>query len=314
MKKVVLAFPVKDGQTGVAIQNAFQQLGWQVRVVDAKVEPDKTFDAVKEMQPDLVFCSRTIELASQIRAIKKRLPPVVSCVWNPDVRADIDEWGAWMPLFREVTHYFTVSESRVRRFRHYVNKNSHYLPQGVQPEIYHRPGDITGEERKRFESDVTFIGSQGGIHAWRREYLEVLEKISEIKVTYWGCANRPRIFGEDHNKAVACSKICLGMSGWQDASKYTSVRDYKIIGAGGFLLTRKSADMDKVFCVNGPRQVCDMYETPDEMAEKVLKWLHLEKQVERQRIASEGHVWVHRGHTYKHRIETALRIIGVDSE
>lgn len=314
MKKVVLAFPVADGQTGVAIKDAFEQLGWQVRVVDAKLEPDKTFDAVQEMQPDLVFCSRTIELASQIRAIKKRLPPVVSCVWNPDVRDDIDEWGAWMPLFREVTYYFTVSESRANRFHHNVNKNSFYLPQGIQPEVYRKAEDITDADREKFGCDVMFAGSQEGIHSWRREYLEALENISGIKVLYWGCANRPRIVNDDHNKAVACSKICLGMSGWQDATKYTSVRDYKILGAGGFLLTRKNAELDRVFCTHGIRQVCDMYETPDELAEKVMEWLNPDKDEERNRVAQMGHRWVHRQATYKHRIEKALRIMGVNSE
>ena len=45
---VCLAFPQQDGQTGVAIKDAFLQLGWKVLTLDSKLEGRLLYDFIKK--------------------------------------------------------------------------------------------------------------------------------------------------------------------------------------------------------------------------------------------------------------------------
>ena len=71
--KVLLLFPMADGQTGPAIKFAFEQLGHEVRTVDAKKRVRASYPEALEFRPDLVFCSRTDTLAEEVRQINRAM-------------------------------------------------------------------------------------------------------------------------------------------------------------------------------------------------------------------------------------------------
>ena len=75
--KVLLAFPVKDKQTGLYIQNSFNRLGHEVLVCDAKTEPGNLFKKCKSFDPELIFCSRTPALLGGLKQCKN---------WNPKIK------------------------------------------------------------------------------------------------------------------------------------------------------------------------------------------------------------------------------------
>jgi len=311
--KVVLSFPQTDGQTGVAIQDAFVELGHDVMVVDANVAPHTLADVCRAIQPRLVFCSRTIPLTAQIRCIKNTMPDVVTCVWCPDVRENLSEWNAWLPLFSEVNYLFTVAESAAERFREHVNPNSFWLPQGVQTSLYHPPNAISSDDVDKYACDISFAGGvEGGekIHGWRTKFHDALNRIKGVKVKYFGCYGQPKITGEEHNKLAVLSKINLGMSmalPW--ASKYQSVRDYKVLAAGGFLLTKYSARMEEWFPCFGPNAQVDclglaIYRDENDMIDAVKFWLDSDE--DRKWMAANGKAWVDNGHTYTDRIRSSL--------
>ena len=303
--KVLLLFPMADGQTGPAIKYAFEKLGHEVMAVDAKFYPWISHRTACDYKPDLVFCSRTYALENEVREIKKDLKDAKICMWNVDTRNSIQEWEHLFPLIKLCDYYFVIASNQLFDWRK-INRNTFWLPQGVQDEVYHKPDGINKSDILRYECDVSFAGSCTGYHTWRIQYLDAIDRMG-INFKLWGCAGSPQVYNEEHNKMVACSKINLGLSGWHENGKYVSVRDYKILGAGGFLLEYTQEELFEVI----PDNVIDSYlsikGSVGDLINSIETWLVCEK--ERKMVAELGHQWVHSHATYTHRVQRALEIM-----
>jgi len=302
---VLLLFPMYDKQTGPAIKRAFENLGHEVYAIDAKQEPSNSYAMSLQVSPDLVFCSRTKELAGQVVQIKQRFPNAKTCVWNVDTKYDINEWSHLFPLIRACDYYFVVADKLIPQWRT-INPNTHWLPQGLQDEVYDRSGTLTEDDVNKYACDVSFAGSCTGHHKMRTPYLEAIEGMG-IDFRRWGCLGMPRVYNEEHNKMVALSKINLACSGWPENGRYSSVRNYKILGAGGFLLELYREGTYDIF----PPDTLDCYSTTQELAKKVRYWLDYKK--EREEMAERGYRWAHTNATYTHRIRMALDYMGMKS-
>ena len=133
--KVLLLFPVADRQTGPAIKYAFEKLGHEVQVVDAKRVPENSYGTSLRFKPDLVFCSRTVELTNQVVQIKRKFPATLICMWNVDTRQTIDEWSHLYPLIKLCNFHFVVDCEFIPQWKE-LNRNTFWLPQGLQNEVY----------------------------------------------------------------------------------------------------------------------------------------------------------------------------------
>ena len=301
--KILLLFPMQDLQTGSAIKYAFEQLGHTVRAVDAKKQPHDSYGVACEFEPDLVFCSRTQALTWKVTEIKAKFKNVIACVWNVDTRANIGEWKHLFPLIEACDYYFVVASRLIPEWKE-INPKTFWLPQGLQNEIYGKPKEITKEDTKTFECEVSFAGRCDGTHRWRIPYLDAIEKMG-VKFRVWGCEGHSRVYDEEHNKMVSLSKINLCCSGWPENEKYTSVRNYKIMGAGGFVLELNRRGIGEIF----PVDIFGCYETPSDLVNRIRYWLTHEE--ERRDFAERGYRWVHANATYTHRIKTALEHMGL---
>ena len=306
--RVLLLFPMADGQTGPAIKYAFEQLGHEVTAVDAKRTPANSYGTSLHFKPDLVFCSRTPALASQVVQIKKAFRSVPVCMWNVDTRDTLDEWEHLFPLIRAVDYHFVVETNLLSEWRRELNAKTFWLPQGLQNEVYDKPCNISEKDRQEYECDICFCGGippPGRYHRDRRPIIEAIRKAG-FKLNIWGSEGKTQVYNEEHNKQSALAKISLGISGWPDVGKYVSVRDYKIMGAGGFLLERNGDGLGELFPLNGSGQTLDCYTNPQELIEKIQYWLNAEHEWERWQIAERAYRWVHENATYTHRIRKAL--------
>ncbi len=145
--RVLLLFPQKDKQTGIALKYAFKQLGHTVQTVDAKLYPGKSYPTALIFKPDLVFCSRTEALTIPIANIKSdsTLNPKIA-LWNVDTRANISSWQHLFPLIRLCDYHFVVDSKLIPEWKA-INPNTFWLPQGLQDELYKKPLSITDEDR-----------------------------------------------------------------------------------------------------------------------------------------------------------------------
>ena len=300
--KVLLLFPMADGQTGPAIKYAFESLGHKVLAVDAKISKvSESYRYCCEFKPDLVFCSRTYQLTEDVATIKKWFKDAIICMWNVDTRNSIHEWAHLFPLIRLCDYYFVVASNLIPEWQK-INANTFWLPQGVQNEVYDKPKEITDGDRKKYECDISFAGSCTDYHKWRIPYLAAIERMG-LDFKIWGCRKNPKVYNEEHNKMASLSKINFTYSGWHENGKYVSVRNFKIMGAGGFLLEYKQ---DKVFEVMPP-DVSDCYTSVEDLVEKIRYWLIHER--ERKEVAEKGYKWVHKNATYTHCMQKALKIM-----
>lgn len=297
--KILLLFPMADGQTGPAIKYAFEKLGHIVNAVDAKLDWQHSFASSVNFKPDLVFCSRTHQLTVEVTKIKKRYKDTIFCMWNVDTRNSINEWIHLFPLIKAIDYYFVVEYNQLDDWRK-LNRNTFWLAQGLQNEIYNKPHMISEKDRQKYACDVCFCGGVSiPLHGDRIPFLEAVER-EGFKLNRWGNGGMPKIYNEDHNKQAALAKLNLCISRCPRSDRYTSVRNYKILGAGGFVLERYRKGIFKIF----PTDVLDCYETPEQLVEKIRYWLSHEK--ERKEIAERGYKWVHANATYTHRIRMAL--------
>ncbi len=301
--RVLLLFPMADGQTGPAIKYAFEQLGHQVMAVDAKTEVVDSFPAPEFFSddPDLVFCSRSPQLIEHVKNIRLRFTDAKICMWNVDTRTDINQWEHLFPLIKLVDYYFVVASRLIPEWRE-LNPNTFHLPQGLQDEIYNKPKEITEDDKRKYYCDISFAGRERGT---RRLFFNAVDKMN-INFRKWGCAGMPKVYNEEHNKMVSLSKINLCCSGWPENESYTSVRNYKIMGAGGFALELYRKGLVDIF----PLGTYSTYYDPDDLVEVIRYWLDHEE--ERKKIVEDGYKWVHANATYTHRINTALDYMGIN--
>ena len=303
---VLLLCPMFDGQTGPAIKYAFEQLGCTVRAVDANRQPEESYTVACEFDPDLVFCSRTPSLTGQVAAIKKKFPSIVTCLWNVDAKQKVGHWKHIFPLIKICDYYFVVEHGQIPGWKE-INPNTFWLPQGVQNEIYNKPKEITDIDRQKYICDVCFTGTS------RPHRIPYLSAVAQMNVNYkkWGKPKNSLVYNEEHNKMVSLSKINLACTGPEvpELKGIISVRDFKILGAGGFLLEFYRDGLEKIFPEN--MKVVDYYRSPKELTEKIKYWLDKNHEWERWQIAERGYSWVHENATYTHRMRTALEYMGM---
>jgi spore maturation protein CgeB len=154
--------------------------------------------------------------------------------------------------------------------------------------------DLTEIERKRFATDVVFIGHYEP--DGREKYIQQLVN-SGIKVKIWGGSQWNRNVlggayevlapiitaeGEEYAKALSGSKICLCFLSKLNRDTYTR-RCFEIPACERLLLAERTRDLEMMF--KEDEEAC-FFSTPDEAVSKV-NWL-LENPEIRERIAQAG--------------------------
>jgi len=293
--RILICFP-RDGETDQALVDASKECGHETGFVDANIP----FDLYKHINSrngeyDLVLMSRTMDLYPSFVRAKNRYPDIKFAMWNVDVRGSLDDWGLLVEFVREVDLYFTVGMGRVKDWQ-MVNPQTYFLSQGIQKERYHKI-EPTIEDRNKFTCDVSFIGNCiPRIHRERRYLLETLRN------SHVDFKHLEGIYGRDHNAAVACSKINIGITHSPDCAYYVSVRDWKIIAGGGILLERNHPGLEEMF---GGKVA--LYESPGDCISKIQDifsdygtW---------KKNALKLHEWAMATQTYADRVNEIVNIV-----
>lgn len=294
--RILLGHPMADEQTGHYIKRGFEELGHEiVGVHDSFLEPPYKFlEMAKKLKPDLIFTAKINYYNFVVEELSKI---ALFSFWSYDVRETIDLWlQDTGPLYQYAHFFFTIGKSDVQKYYDAGLPKAYWLPEGIDPTIHKPVNSLTFKDHLAYDCDVSLAGGireEGG----RRQLHEALQK---LPLQYLHTTD---VFNEEHNKLVKCSKINLGSSGWPMIECSMSARDYRIMGAEGFLLTNNVKGIEQWFEIN---KMCCIYNTPEEAIEKIK--YYLEHEEERKRVAEYGCKVVHEKHKFSDRLAQVIEI------
>lgn len=298
--KVLLAMPMHVMLTADSIAYALQQAGCTVTVADTEREHTLRLlvkSAARHPYDFVLGCKRAC-LLEPFRKIREQTPHLPLLCWNMDSRPTIRVFGRELvALFSMVDIMFTTANGQIDEYRAVCSGRVVYLPQGCDPRYDNRIPPSPHEAEPSF--DVFFAGDYQRTRDGRAQFFR------DLRMAYGKQANvvgrGPVLIGRAHSLAVQRAKICLGWVA-DPQKQMRSQRDCKILGAGGFLLTRRGIGIEDYFRVG---EELDVFDTADECFEKIDYYLaHPD---ERQRIADAGYRAAHGRDTYLHHVRTMLR-------
>ncbi|MEA1980642.1 MAG: glycosyltransferase [candidate division Zixibacteria bacterium] len=291
---IILGFPQADLQTGRYLLEAFEELGHKIVAIHDPLtsKASQLLDLVDMHKPDFIFLSRDITYNETIEQLSKK---TITVMWNVDVRDDINLFlNEHKPLYKYCHLKFTIGKGNLFKYKQAGIENIYWLSEGISP-VWHRTEEMDFKDIL-MATDVVFAGSNTGIHRGRRELLNILEKNEKFEFMHY-----TRMFNRAHNKMCQSAKINIGNSGWSNVELSMSARDYRIMGAGGFLLTNHIKGIENWFEVG---KMCDTYKSPEECLEKIE--YYLEHEDERKAMAKYGQEVVHAKHKFSDRLKEVV--------
>jgi spore maturation protein CgeB len=218
---------------------------------------------------------------------------------------------------------FTSCEDSAAIYRKHGCNNVHLLWPGFDPSI-HRPAVFTNvEERKEFESDVSFVATNTYHPRFypqttmcRLDAIYALQNAQVGNIALWGYDEHGfgwlnRVYGdpklrplykryikfEENNKVYSVSNINLNSHPiW--GNKYLNERNFQIMGSGGFMLVDAVTGIDSIFKIGIH---CDIYYNLDDLTKKVKHYLANPDL--RETIAARGMREVLQNHTWDSRAQ-----------
>lgn len=277
----ILVLGPDDQHTFSYIHWSLQDMGHTGQIIDPRVigDTELLLDGY-----DLIICSRTPTLHKVI--VDSKVPVVV---WNVDCRGSIEayakEFGEDLrKLFTRADVLYTVARGEIPMF-HNAGCNAKWLVQGIYPSTDNKFGE------RSYQYDVSFLGGIDYIHGGRVELLRAIDKRFKL--------NTEQAFAKEASRVYYNTKINLGNAHSPELGE-NSVRDQKICGSGGFLLTSYYDGIEEVW----PEGCIEIYKSHEECLKKIE--YYLEHEEEREKIADAGYEEVHANQKYSDRLKVIL--------
>ncbi len=319
---------------GHSLAPALQRTGHTVQVFDyrgAEDVPNELLRTVDSFRPDLhiVYGGETYtpDLIRQVGA-----KGAYNVLWYPAVTPN--PLPEAVELGRAHQMFFTMAEGLVEMFRRAGIPDAEWLPEAFEPSIYEY-GETTDVDRQIFTCDVALVGKLEADNPAYMERWKLVKRIVDegINIKWWGPRIRRKIgtfvlglllskvsrayggrfvWNETYAKAVHLSKIFIARDAYPHIRLSMSARAFTTLGLGGLYLTYPTKGIEEMF---EPGKELVLFNTPDEMVEKIRYYLAHEE--ERKAIAAAGRRKALAHHTYQHRFERIfdrLRARGVKIE
>ena len=271
--KVLFVGVFAPNSTNVSQARAFKTIGSEVYEYDyrarlskigiVKMRDNELIDICNTWQPDLTIFSKCNNMSSRVVDAANKHSTTV--LWYMDALNNFDE--ELQEKIRRVDHFICGIDGVVEHGLK-INEKTHFLPQCPDEEMNFMLEDI------QHQHDVTFIGNispHTGTHSDRIKYKDKV-----------GFTHLEGVYGLEHNTAVNQSKINLNFA--HTSTSGASVRVFKILASGGFLLTTPWEGMDDLFTTG---KDLDIFTSPKELQEKID--FYLSDDQKRDEIRLHGH-------------------------
>ncbi len=314
----------------------FRTLGHDVRLFDAgsltlpeklvlrpmaKMRGDKRFeksrlnqrliDLAKEFRPDLFVSMFGFDIFAETVAAIQKLGARTVCWWMNDP-IQVERGLALAPAYE---FFFSNCETSTKFYRDSGITGARYLPHAAFLPL-HRPMELDADERKRWASEICFVGDWGPV---RQGILSNLAKKFDLRI--WGpwhkrLNKKDRLWGrvvdgyfttEDMARAFSATKIALNLHAWFGYYPHgLNPRVWETPACGALEVCDEKLDLPSQF-KHGVEIVT--YRDGLELEGKLRELL--DDAAARQRIAAAGLKRVKAEHTYEHRIRELLSEIGL---
>lgn len=265
---------------------------------------------VESVRPDMLFMMHGFTIHESTLRVLKEQQRMLTVNWLCDYPREYEEACRYAPLF----DYFLVSGSdALKRLRLAGHKNVHQFLFACEPR-YHKPVELTPEEREMYSSDICFIGS---MYPGR---MRMLEKISDFDIAIWGprwnelshetgvkaLVRGGSLNAEEWVKAYAATKIVLNnISSFAPyVDNMMNTRVFEALACKRLQLVDTRDDVLMNF-TSGSELVC--YSSIEELRHQFI--YYLEHPDEAEEIAENGYRKVLQFHTYDHRVREIMEII-----
>ncbi len=326
-KTVLYCAPIdQPGNSGRYIMTGIEQAGLSVVGYDYRTNQNHEEDIFRILKKENPFYFFTQKGESLSPALISKIKDFgcVTIFWCFD--AAMGDWYA--PLAREHDFVLTNVEDHVFSLRKEGVRNVQWMHQGFAPDFFGIT-EVRNTPEGPCYADVVMIGSMGTpIYKNRCESVIQLRK-ENIDIKWWGgrLARQPRniryflggihrswagreVYMKDFADVIRHTKIFIGEdSDIPIRKRYLSNRSFAVMGCGGFYLCRRTPGIEYAFEIG---KELDVYETNDEMIEKIK--YYLENEDERKTIALAGQKKVLEHYSYKKQMEKIFDWVNANYE
>jgi|WetSurMetagenome_2_1015567.scaffolds.fasta_scaffold25372_3 spore maturation protein CgeB len=237
---------------------------------------------------------------------------VKTALWTTDVpRPEFNQIVATASLY---DHIFCAGTEAMEVLAKAGIRDSFWLPFACDPD-YHRPVDLTDEDRKNYGRDLIFVGA---FYPNRWEVLKELVGIYDIGI--WGpgwqqvvdhrnrdCIHASHLQYTEWVKMYNAAKIIIIIH-YQDGAIpcfQASPKVFEALACRSFVISDSQKDVFRLFS-SGKQLVC--FNDIQDLKTKIEHFLNRDE--ERRMIAAAGYEEVLHKHTYRHRLHEMLNHIG----
>ena len=288
-----------------------RRIGWRLAPgLLAEIESRSFVEAASRFRPDLVLIvSGNLITSRALAAIKNSTDATLFHFYNEDILNPLNTTTCLRKAVSCYDHVFTTKSFNVDTLSLMGSKAVTYVPHGYRDHC-HFPVAVDSEDRKRYGSDVVFVGT------WERPRARTLEQLNGLDLRIWGndwhklrrgsalrsSAAGRAVYGDELARVFGASKISLGFLRKANRDLHTS-RTFEIPACGGFQLSERTEEVLGFF-EEGKEIEC--FSSLDELKDKITYYLQHENR--RLRIAAAGLERVRRSrYRFTDRLETILK-------
>jgi hypothetical protein len=262
--KILFAGVFTEGSTNISQRDCLRKLGHEVdefvpfakHGVDYRQVPNFNIELQEVRGYDIILIAKGNGISEYtMKMLKKNNRKII--YWFPDPAQTFTSEMAMKAFYSDVA-FFDKKNSLEKALL--VNKNSKYVCEG-----YDESADVVQNVKKQY--DISFIGN---IYGNRSSVLDRLENVNIISSAY----------GLQHSIEVGKTKINLNIC----TDSCASDRIYKVLAAGGFLLTDDWYGRELTGLIDGEDLV--IYKDVEDLQEKIE--FYLSRSYTRDKIASRG--------------------------
>ncbi len=297
---------IRDARLRLTVQQRFSDMLGVISLAHVAEDP-----------PDFVLAMSQSPLSMAVLEQMRR-KKVMTAMWFVE---NFRHLTYWQQMISGYDFWFVMQQGAcLDAFKNAGASHVSYLPLAADPTI-HQSVTLTSEEREELGSDVSFLGA--GYHNRRELLPELLRDEWTFKLwgNEWEQAGRLQTVLQRNGERIdtpTSVKIFNGTSVNVNLHSYTSEgfdpngdsvnpRTFELASCGAFQVIDQRTLLPELF----DDSMMSVMRTPEELVSVVRKYLHEPEQ--RQSMAENSRKRVVMSHTYLHRMQTLLSIVGLAS-